>query len=389
MEKQKVKTVVKLVVSTVLGIGLTVAFLCSLVILLFMPSALLLLLLALIFYVFIIRFLIKWNNPVGKYAYIYLGIALIALAVGLSIIAYHDYYRNTPDLDERDLNISYYQPFEPGTQLAKLDEESSLKFEDNLPILDGATALFPVYASFVNAVYPKGEYKINRSQLLLSKTAEAYNNLLEGKADLIFCAEPSQEQLVLFENKGIKLNLVAIGQDAFVFFVNKNNVVNNLNIEQIKNIYSGKIRTWKNLGGNYSSILAFQRPKNSGSQTILEKIMGDTLIMKPREEEVPDMGGMITEVAVYRNFNNALGYSFLFYSTKMVQNDQIKLLSIDGVYPAIETIQNGAYPFSYNFYAIYIDEGNENIKMFIDWILSGQGQELIAKTGYIPIRGKL
>jgi phosphate transport system substrate-binding protein len=117
-------------------------------------------------------------------------------------------------------------------------------------------------------------------------------------------------------------------------------------------------------------------------------MMGDVPIMKPRRENVPEgMGKIINQVADYRNFSNAIGYSFLFYSTEMVKNDQIKLLSIDGVYPSSGSMRNRSYPFSYNFYAITVEgvEQNENTESFIEWILSPQGQELIEKTGYTPL----
>ena len=140
------------------------------------------------------------------------------------------------------------------------------------------------------------------------------------------------------------------------------------------------------------SIRVFQRPENSGSQTMLEKIMGNIPIMEPRREDISEgMGRIINQVAVYKNFSNSIGYSFLFYSTEMVKNDRIKLLSIDGIYPSRETIQDGSYPFSNSFYAIYVDtaDKNENIEAFIEWILSDQGQYLIEKTGYTPIKANL
>jgi phosphate transport system substrate-binding protein len=116
--------------------------------------------------------------------------------------------------------------------------------------------------------------------------------------------------------------------------------------------------------------------------------MGNVPITEPRRENVPEgMGDIISQVAVYKNFPNAIGYSFLFYSTEMVKNDQIKLLAIDGIFPSRETIQDKSYPFAADFYAIYIDSApkNEHIEAFIEWILSGQGQTLISKTGYTPI----
>jgi len=257
-----------------------------------------------------------------------------------------------------------------------------------LPVLDGATALYPVYAAFVNAVYPSNKYNPDNSIVLCSRTANAYNNLLEGKVDIIFCAAPSDEQLQQFINKDIKIKLVPIGKEAFVFFVNKKNKVENLSIEDIQNIYSGKIKNWKSFGGENKRIRAYQRPDNSGSQTALINIMGNVSVMKPRRENVSKgMGGIINMVASYRNFTNAIGYSFLYFTTEMVRNEQIKLLSINNIYPSKETIQNDTYPFCDFFYAIYAekDDSNENIKPFIEWILSKQGQEIIERTGYIPI----
>jgi phosphate transport system substrate-binding protein len=220
------------------------------------------------------------------------------------------------------------------------------------------------------------------------RTPNAYNNLLERKADIIFCLEPSDAQMGQFNERGLNLKLVAIGREAFVFFVNKENSVNNLTIEDVQGIYSGKIRNWRRVNGANQSIRAYQRPKNSGSQTILEKIMGNVPVKKPKIDTIKtEMYQIINEVAAYRNFKNAIGYSFLYYSTEMVQNNQIKILSINNIHPSRETMQNASYPFSQNIYAIYIDDDNknENIEPFIKWILSGQGQELISKAGYTPI----
>jgi phosphate transport system substrate-binding protein len=121
---------------------------------------------------------------------------------------------------------------------------------------------------------------------------------------------------------------------------------------------------------------------------MLKKFMGDTPLMMPPTEYVQAMmGGMVEAVSDYTNYKNAIGYSFLYFSTEMVQNDQIKLLSVNDVIPTRETIQNNLYPFSDYFYAIYIDkeDRNKNIDAFVDWILSEQGQELILKSGYTPI----
>ena len=297
------------------------------------------------------------------------------------------------------LIINYYRPFMKNTRAVKLPKNSTLKITDNLPIIDGATALYPLYAAFVQAVYPEGEYYTSAKRdpddytivippiVSGGSTSEAYKNLIDGKADIIFCARPSGDQIKRARKKGIAFNLTPIGKEAFVFFVNRRNTVSNLTTEQIKGIYSGKITNWAELGGKNENIRIYQRSPNSGSQTILEWIMGKEKIIEPIKENVQvPMMGMVNQIAEYRNYNEAIGYSFLFYTTQMVKNNEIKLLSINGIAPSIKTIQDETYPYSDYFYAVTTNTKNENVKIFIEWILSDQGQYLVKKTGYVPIK---
>jgi phosphate transport system substrate-binding protein len=348
-------------------------------------------------YLSFILFLILWNTKKSKLVYLLLIVPagyLITIAVLIGMAKYDDYIYSIPRMDEGyfydDLYI--YEPFnEYRNFLARLDDVSNLKITENLPVLDGATAFYPIYASFAQTVYPRGKYSprdSSYSAVLCSRTPNAYNNLLERKADIIFCLEPSAAQMEQFIEKGLNVKFIPIGREAFVFFVNKKNPVNNLTIEEIQGIYSGKIKNWRKVSGKNQSIRAYQRPENSGSQTILEKIMGDIPIIKPKRETIKKaMVQIINEVAAYTNFNNAIGYSFLYYSTTMIKNNEIKILSINNIFPSRETIQDASYPFTQNIYAIYIDDDkkNKNTEPFIKWILSKQGQELISKTGYMPI----
>jgi phosphate transport system substrate-binding protein len=172
-----------------------------------------------------------------------------------------------------------------------------------------------------------------------------------------------------------------------VFFVNKINPINNLTYSQIRDIYSGRVTNWQELGSINGTIIPYQRPKNSGSQTVLELIMENDMIMEPiKENMIQSMGPMIEQVSSYRNYENAIGYSFLFYATEMAGNDEIKLLSIDGIYPAEDTIKEGVYPFIQIFYAITAGNETENVNNFLKWILSEQGQYIVERTGYVPIR---
>lgn len=322
-----------------------------------------------------------------KRKYVFFAISFIAIGISLISPIRHEINENV-DTVSAEVDVYQYEPFQKYSKVVELDEEATLKLtDDNLPKIDGATALYPLYSAMVQSIYPKKTYNPYDSEVMVNTTPEAYNNLFNGKVDMIFAAGPSDAQLNRAKVLGLELKMTPIGREAFVFFVNKQNSIDGLTLDQIKGIYSGKITNWKDVGGKNDSIRAYQRPADSGSQTALERLMGDTPIMEPLKENVATgMGGIISEVADYRNYKNAIGYTFRFYSTEMVKNDKIKLLEIDGVAPTKENIQNGTYPIVSEFYIITAGTTNPNVDKIIDWMLSEQGQKLIDKVGYVPVK---
>ncbi|MBB3113877.1 phosphate transport system substrate-binding protein [Paenibacillus phyllosphaerae] len=321
----------------------------------------------------------KWYLT-GFAAFLFLGGASVA------VHELRQAYRDSFEVMKAEVDLYAYQPFEPGTQAALLQEPSTLTISNPLPRLDGATALYPLYAAFAQAVYPSKTYPLDESEVLCSTTPMAYQRLLNGEADMIFAGPPSEEQLYEANRRGIELKLTPIGREAFVFFVQADNPVDNVALEDLRDIYAGNITNWQAVGGNRAKIRAFQRPANSGSQTMLEKIMeGRPLMAPPQEDVAVGMGDIIDQTADYRNYPNALGYSFLFYATQMVDSGDIRLLKIDGVAPSRETIASGAYPLSMEWYAITAETDNPNVQPFIEWMLSEQGQRIVEATGYTPI----
>src|SRR5690606_17014529 len=239
---------------------------------------------------------------------------------------------------------------------------------------------------FAQATYPEKGYDVYASEVMSNTTQVAYDSLISGEVDIIFAAAPSKAQINRAKNRGVELELTPIGKEAYVFFVNSKNEVSDLTLDQIKDIYAGNITNWKEVGGSNDSIRAFQRPADSGSQTALENLMGDTPIMEaPSEDIVNLMGGIIEETAAYKNYKNAIGYTFRFFSNEMVQNNAIRHLAIDGVVPTVETIKSGEYPITSEFYVVTAGSQNPNIEPFIEWILSEQGQFIIEETGYVSI----
>jgi phosphate transport system substrate-binding protein len=97
------------------------------------------------------------------------------------------------------------------------------------------------------------------------------------------------------------------------------------------------------------------------------------------------MGGMIEGTADYRNAKNAIGYSFRYYASVMNKNENIKLLSVEGVEPTVENIKNNVYPFAAEFYIVSTQNISRNGQKLINWFLSEQGQALIEDVGYVRI----
>ena len=284
------------------------------------------------------------------------------------------------------IDVARYLPHEPDSDLARID--ASLQLTGDLPVLDGAAALVPVYAAIIDAVYPKGsvtyeggsfsddnyygENFAENSAMQYKNTVRGYQAIVDGDTDILFCAGPSEEQKQYAEEQGVELVYVPIGLEGFVFFVNESNPVDNLTAEQIRKIYACEYKNWSEVGGAKRIINPVTRLEGSGSQTTFETFMGDYEI------------GMKSPFAI---MGASIGFSFRYYMDGIVENDAVKMISLNGVYPSAENIQNRTYPIVAQFYAIYrADNQNENIPILIDWLLSEEGQDLIEQCGYVKIK---
>lgn len=277
-------------------------------------------------------------------------------------------------MQAKSIELDKYLPFEEDSEIVKM--RSDLQLSGDLPVIDGAAALYPICSAAVNAVYPEdsvefdGSDFIPESKLQMRNTRGAYKAVADGDADIIICAKPSAEQLAYAEEKSADLEMIPIGCEAFVFLVNGDNPVDDLSQQQIRNIFSGKCKNWSETGGKNLPINPLSRNEGSGSQTAMLSFMNGEEIKK---NPIGFMGSPI-------------GFSFRYYVEDVVENGNVKMLSVDGVYPDRENIANGNYPIVSNFYAVY-DKNNDNpnIQPLIEWLLSEEGQRIIDETGYIPL----
>ena len=321
------------------------------------------------------KFLIIWCICAAVYG--------AALGTNFGIIKYNKSItvNTSPNID-----IHEYLPFDEASKIVKTDSKT-LKLTENLPRIDGAAALFPVYSAFVNAVYPNTT-KLHDGIFEYNNTPDGYRLLAEKETDIFIGVYPSDEQKAYAEENQTTFEYTPIGTEAFVFFVHKDNPITNLTTEQIKDIYSGKITNWKDVGGKNEKIAAFQRNEGSGSQSMLKRFMGDTPIMDAPTEMVNDfMAGIIEKVADYKSKTNSIGFSFRYYVEGIIKNPDIKMISIDGAAPTSENIRNGSYPILTPIYAVtYKENQNGNVDKLLEWILSDEGQYIINESGYVGIK---
>lgn len=261
---------------------------------------------------------------------------------------------------------------------------------ETYPRVDGSTATIPLSEAIASSIL--GITKDEAKTFIKHNTTHvAYLNLISGAADMIFVTEPSKEELKMAKDSKIELEVFPIVKEGFVFLVNTKNPINSLTTKQLQDIYQGKIKNWREVGGENREILAYQREANSGSQTLMEQtVMKGLPMAESPKTVVSEMAGLIEKIAKYDNSERALGFSVFYYAKTMYNKDTIKFIAVDGIYPNIKSISDGKYPFSSSYYAVIrkSDPNDATSRKLVKWLLGKDGQNLARESGYIPLEVK-
>jgi len=218
-------------------------------------------------------------------------------------------------------------------------------------------------------------------------THEAYVRLIQGKADLVLEARgPSDDELKLAAKAKVELDAVPIALDGFVFLINGKNRVDSLTMEQIRDMYSGKIKNWKQVGGRDAPIQAYQRSRNSGSQETMKLLVmnGQPMVSGPDVLVETLMSMTILRIA---EDPNGIAYSFYFYKEVMANHDGVCPCAVNGVKPTAETIRDRSYPLVTEVFAVVRKDlaDDHPARRLRDWLLSPAGQQVIEETEYVPV----
>lgn len=199
-----------------------------------------------------------------------------------------------------------------------------------------------------------------------------------------------QKEIEQAEKNGVEPKAIHVANDGITIIVHPSNPINRITINQLSDIFSGKIKNWKQVGGRDNKIVALSRDRNSGTHVFfLEHVvkLGDKKSkteFAPGTLMMPSSQAIVEEVAANPS---AIGYIGLGYLTS-----REKALAVAGkgssnyVKPSIQTVLGGQYPIARSLFFYTNGKPAGNIKTFVDFVLSPKGQQIVKKMDFVPVK---
>ncbi|MBS7526419.1 phosphate ABC transporter substrate-binding protein PstS family protein [Fusibacter paucivorans] len=240
--------------------------------------------------------------------------------------------------------------------------------------VSGSTSVLPLAqeeADAFEAKYPNVRVNVNGGG-----SSQGVKDVVEGISDIGNTSRNLKDS-----EKEFNLNEHVIAYDGIAVSVHPSNPVTSLSKEQVQGIFKGEITNWKDVGGNDEEIVVISREDGSGTRGAFEEIL------KLEDES----GSLVSETALIFNGNGGVKAALASKETAIgylslgVVDESVKPLEIDGVAPSVETIKAGDYPVSRPFLMNTPQETTEGAQMFIDFILSDEGQAIV-EDGYITVK---
>ena len=215
--------------------------------------------------------------------------------------------------------------------------------------------------------------------------------LINGTTDIANASRKiKDEEKQNAQQNGVEPYEIEIARDAIGVIVNPENPVQQLTLQQLSDMYSGKITNWKEVGGEDRPIVLLSRESNSGTHVyFLEQVVRlgsskDKTLFSPDTLLLPSSEGIMAEV---RQNPNAIGYDGLGYITPDVRTLAIAPQdSGEYVKPSVETVNNGKYPIARPLFMYTPGEPQGDVKIYLDWILGPEGQQIVGDLGFVPLQ---
>jgi phosphate transport system substrate-binding protein len=209
--------------------------------------------------------------------------------------------------------------------------------------------------------------------------------LLNGTTDVAQASRSLRmDEKLKLKNEGKAYKEVIIAYDAIAVIVHPTNKVNHLTREQLEAIYTGKITNWKDVGGENMKIVIYSRETSSGTYEFFKEHVLNKKNYTPATLLMPATGAIVQSVSQTKG---AIGYIGLGYLEKNVKALSVSYDSgVTYVAPSVATAKNNTYPISRPLYYYYLTSVENLVSPFIKFVLSSAGQQIVLKSGYVPIK---
>jgi phosphate transport system substrate-binding protein len=209
--------------------------------------------------------------------------------------------------------------------------------------------------------------------------------LINGTTDIAASSRPIKTSEIdklkaRFATRGVA---VPIARDGLAVYVHTSNNVQELSLQQIREIYMGRITNWKDVGGKDAPVILYSRENSSGTYTYFKDnvLMGKDF--SPRAQTLQGTAAVVNAVS---KDPNGIGYGGAAYA-KGVKFVKVKKDDKSQAYwPSLETVRSGEYPISRYLYLYLRANPSGDAKKFIDWALTAEGQKIVTDVGYFPVK---
>ncbi|OGU27040.1 MAG: phosphate-binding protein [Ignavibacteria bacterium GWA2_54_16] len=209
--------------------------------------------------------------------------------------------------------------------------------------------------------------------------------LINGTTDICIASRPMKQSEInklkaRFNVLGVEIKTA---KDGLSIYVNESSPVREVSIDQLKKIYTGEITNWRDVGGPDAKIIIYGRENSSGTYVYFKDNVLDGADFSPMTQTMPGTAAVVNAVAKDKL---GIGYGGAAYG-KGIRYANVKKDAKSPAYePTEENIKNGNYPIARYLYMYTRNRPTGALKSFVDWILSAEGQQVVTKVGYFPVR---
>ena len=243
-------------------------------------------------------------------------------------------------------------------------------------VIKGSTTVLPIAQGTLEAYMKKNP----GVQISLSGggSGEGIKALIDKTTDIATSSrEIKKEEIALAQTKGVKPVAHVVAKDALTPVVHPKNKVTNLSIDQLSQVYQGKITNWKELGGEDLKIVVISRDSSSGTFESWDHFVMKKAKVTPKAQMLASNGALVTAVAKNRYAIAYLGIGYV--------NKSVKPLQVNGITASIQTALSNEYPLSRELYMYTNGEPTGDVAKFIAFVKSAEGQKIVVKEGFVPL----